>query len=635
MACLRPKTRAIPTLKCVQQLLSWLFLALIVFFGKSQISYAKSFNVGKAYQEAQSDYKKGKPQQALKTLSKIHKRYPGFKPAQALSGKIYYQMGKLEKAARFFKRAGSESILPDNAFAYGSSMFEVGNYREAVKGFREVPKKSKERVYADFYSGIAQFRMQRYDLALAQLRRAKDRDLPASFRTAKRKLLKVIDQKRLAERRGGSIATTGPYVYVPPPPAPQAPLGVAPGADAASGATATPEATAAADGKKEEKKEEKKPDAPKTGITYNITPSGTYKVEDSQASGAAIETKTQKTTTTLGVSGVVNYMFEPSMGEQPMVGVTIGGKMSTNSSKASNVSLFAYDDDPETILTAETATRSAGKTQELSAVPNASTAITEHVSVDAKYTYLEIVPDSKPEKKRTETTPFAQVEARIGDTVSATLVGSTRTVQDGANALPGQATDTIYSLSLSTTIESLTLKGGYKQTETDNPEYGNLSGFKSVSTIDLGISGAVSDITGNAGVSQTTNTAPEGVNVAGPASTLTISGSVTIPFQFGTSLTLDASQTQNKDVLNASLATEEKDEKGAAITEVGTAQTEETKMAATLKIAPVDWFYLKLGVEQKTTSTSASNPEQQEAFDKVSTIDFLKTFVELGLSKTF
>jgi hypothetical protein len=326
-------------------------------------------------------------------------------------------------------------------------------------------------------------------------------------------------------------------------------------------------------------------------------------------------------------------MFEPSMGEQPVVGITIGGKLTTNSSKDSTVSLFAYDDDPETILTSETATRSAGKSQELNAEPNASTALTEHVSVDVKYTYKEVVPDSKQELKITETKPWAQVEARIGDTVTATFTGSTRTVQDAAKE--GSGTDTNYGLSLSTTVESFTVKGGYKLTETDNPAYGNLSGFKSVSTIDLGVSGAFNDITGNVGISQATNTPPAGLDVSGPASTLVISGSVTIPFSFGTSLTLEGSQTQNKDVVNASLDTGEKDDKGNSITEAGTAQSEEMRVAATLKIAPVDWVYLKLGVEQSAGSTTASNPEQQEAFDKVTITDTLKTYIELGLSKTF
>ena len=188
-------------------------LTLITLIGSLVYTDTAEASVTKMFGQANALFRAGKYPAAAKRLRVIIKKYPTFQPSYLLMGRIYYRLGNIRRAAKYFQKAPIGLLSGDAAYEYGIAMYETNRFNKAIKAFGKLSSKSKYRDLAYFYRGASYMKVSQWQRAVGQLQLAKK--LPGHLTSARRKLLQTAQGRARAERQGKITRNT--YVVVPRP----------------------------------------------------------------------------------------------------------------------------------------------------------------------------------------------------------------------------------------------------------------------------------------------------------------------------------------------------------------------------------------------------------------------------------
>jgi hypothetical protein len=184
---------------------------LFLFLGTD----AWSATVMESYSRALKLYGQGQLRTAFQTLVATIKKYPDHQPSYLLAGQIMYRMGKMDRAARFFRKVPPDFLSGDAAYMYGVSFFTIGNCKNAEAGFSRVGVGSPAAKVAAFYRGICFARERQWLSAEKQL--IASTPLPPHLETVRRRALEQVRNALNAERQAPPLTNT-PFIYAQPPP---------------------------------------------------------------------------------------------------------------------------------------------------------------------------------------------------------------------------------------------------------------------------------------------------------------------------------------------------------------------------------------------------------------------------------
>jgi len=150
--------------------------------------------VNKSLRKAGDLFQRNEFAKAEVVLRQVLKRDPNNSNANTLLGRIYLREGKTTKAAKYFIQGGIPFDDPDAAFDYGSSMFSLKRYEDAIEAFRVAKSKSEYNDLSEFYAGVSYMRIKNYGRAASFLRRA--RILPPEQARYKKQVLRSLRNQR-------------------------------------------------------------------------------------------------------------------------------------------------------------------------------------------------------------------------------------------------------------------------------------------------------------------------------------------------------------------------------------------------------------------------------------------------------
>ena len=107
-------------------------------FPGTHVAFAQSVTV--SFNKGRKLFEQGKLRAAYKVLAETAKKYPGHQPSQILLGRILFKSGKINAAAKRFRKVSADSITSDFAYEYGIVMFSVKQCDKAQAGFSRVTR---------------------------------------------------------------------------------------------------------------------------------------------------------------------------------------------------------------------------------------------------------------------------------------------------------------------------------------------------------------------------------------------------------------------------------------------------------------------------------------------------------------
>lgn len=297
---------------------------------------AWSVTVMEAYNRALKLYGQGQYRAAFEITTATIRRYPDHQPSYLLAGQIMYRVGKLDRAARFFRKVPLDLLSSDMAYMYGVTFFTVGDCKAATEGLARVSPKDPAAKLAIFYQGICAARAR--DWLSAERKLIGATPLPPHLETARRRALDQVRNAINAERQAAPL-TNITYLYVQPPPLMVPPF--PPGAQATM--DGAPPASIY-----QPKKKVTQATAPPSGFTGTVTPNA--EVNQTQYlkdySGYRLEKgSTQTTIGKVAVLGRYNAATNAG-GGQPYMSLAGDASLSKSESKGQSSSLVAFADAP-------------------------------------------------------------------------------------------------------------------------------------------------------------------------------------------------------------------------------------------------------------------------------------------------
>jgi Tfp pilus assembly protein PilF len=166
----------------------------LMLFAFAAADVANGQGVNKSLKKASDLFQRSEFAKAEVVLRQILKRDPGNNAANTLLGRIYLRESKTTKAAKFFIQGGIPFDDPDAAFDFGSSMFSLKRYEDAIEAFRIAKSKPEYNDLSEFYAGVSYLRIKNYGRAASNLRRA--RILPREQARYKRQVLRSLRNQR-------------------------------------------------------------------------------------------------------------------------------------------------------------------------------------------------------------------------------------------------------------------------------------------------------------------------------------------------------------------------------------------------------------------------------------------------------
>ncbi len=599
-----------------------LLLAAIILSGFPGTPIALAQSVTVSFNKGRKLFEQGKLRAAYKVLAETAKKYPGHQPSQILLGRILFKSGKINAAAKRFKKVSADSITPDFAYEYGIVMFSVKQCDKAQAGFSRVPSNSKFAPLSNFYRGICYVRSQDWQPASKALLRA--RGLPGNLEQTRRQALSQV-QKQLRTERSGNVGNNNPYIIVPTPPPPvpfqdQIPVDQSP--------------------LPPDNRPPPPPPPPPTGFQNSYTPALVYtqvsRSEDLHGTGIN-DSQLKKSELKLGVKS--KYLAEPrSFGAQPYFSFGLDLNQITSDAKGSKITYIAYENDPTTIIEQQVSATDESKTVlEAKIAPEVGYPITDSIDVTGTYTLKETYPDMKADKKVSATGPSGSL-AYSGESFGVKLSGSvTDTTKEGKPL----RTDTVMAGQVTKDFESTSVLTSYTQTESKSAlpvVAGPMDAFFG-STTTIVANGSKNWETGSVTAGFTNITYDTGSPLVVKTSEdqrtiLELSGNKS--FEFGGSLTLTVQQ--------ATLAAFKKafDDKAAPADPEAPKQKvivkgdgTEQSILTVFKLTPFSWITGSLSYKYIMGTYNQSNADYQKEFIS-STADLVTEFtMVISISKTF
>lgn len=585
------------------------------------------------FQKANKSFKEGKSKAAYKQLVAIVKKYPDHQPSHLLLGRIMYKNGRVNKAAKHFKKVSPDLISgADLAYEYGVSMFTAKDCKRSAAGFAKVPSQSKYASVASFYRGICAMRAGDLDKAEVLLNRAKK--LPRNLESPKRQALAQIRKQQRSNRGGGGF---NPYIQAPTPPPPPPPAYVDPGAPPPPNAAGTPA------------KKPPPPPPPPTGLTTTITPGVSYTQTTTNKDFHGLKTdRSESRASDVKLGLKFKYDAEPrDNGGQPYFSLGIDATQNTTSTKGVQTEFIAYANDPGTIIEQEkpaTTTSSTGATATVK--PEVGYPITGSIDVTAGYTLFESYPEMKAEAKTGSRGPYGALDIAI-ETLN--LKGSGK--QTESIDVKGQVTSTVLSLGgeASKSWDSVTASLAFQQDETTpqvKPPPGFIPAFIGTTQIvTASVKKTFDTVTGNVGVTNKTFTPPQGYVAASDDTQLLVTFSLTKTFEFGGSFQLLGAMVKGAggkkqydfptDPANPPPPADPNNPAPPAPKDLITYETNAQSITVNFKIAPLEWLFASASYSQTTNAYTLNKPQYELQFQK-ETPEIVSTFVlSGGVSKTF
>ena len=581
-------------------------------------SVTVSFNKGRKL------FEQGKLRAAYKILSDTAKKYPGHQPSQILLGRILFKSGKINTAAKRFRKVSVDSITPDFAYEYGIVMFSTKQCDRAQAGFSRVPANSKLAPLSNFYRGICYVREQDWQRASKALLKA--RGLPGNLEQTRRQALSQV-QKQLRAERSGNVGNTNPYIIVPTPPPPvpfqeQIPVDQAP--------------------LPPDNRPPPPPPPPPTGFQNSYTPALVYtqisRSEDLHGTGIN-DSQVKKSELKFGLKN--KYLADPrSFGAQPYFSFGLDLNQITTSVKGSKVTYIAYENDPTTIIEQQASGTDLSTTVlEAKLSPEVGYPVTDSIDIVGTYTLKETYPDMKADKKISAIGPSGSL-AYSGESFGLKVSGSMNDTTKEGKPL---RSDTVMGGQATKDFESTSLLASFQQTESKSAlpvvagPMDPLAFFGTTTVIvanatknweTASMTAGFTNITYDTGSPLVIKTSEDQRTV------LELSGNKS--FDFGGSLTLTVQQ--------ATLASYKKafDDKVASADPEAPKQkvfvkgdgTEQTILTV-FKLTPLSWLTGSLSYKYVTASYNQSNAEYQKEFIS-STADLITEFtMVVSVTKTF
>ncbi len=602
---------------CMVLLLSATFLSGL---SGAPVAFAQSVTV--SFNKGRKLFEQGKLRAAYKILSENAKRYPGHQPSQILLGRILFKSGKINAAAKRFRRVSTDFITPDFAYEYGIVMFSVKQCEKAQAGFSRVPSNSKLAPLSNFYRGICYVRSQDWQRASKALLKA--RGLPGNLEQTRRQALSQV-QKQLRVERSGNVDNSNPYIIVPTPPPPvpfqdQIPVDQAP--------------------LPPDNRPPPPPPPPPTGFQNSYTPAAVYTQsstsEDFHGTGTN-DSQSKKSELKLGLKS--KYLAEPrSFGAQPYISFGLDLSQTTTDTKGSRITYIAYENDPTTIIEQESsATDKSSTALDTKIVPEVFYPITDSIDITGAYTLKDNYPDMKADKKSSSTGPSGSI-AYSGEILDLKLSGSMTESTSGGKPT---RSDTVMSGQVVKNFESTSVTASFTQSESKSAVpvaagvidsfYGTVqtiaaNGTKNWETVSM--TAGFTNITYDTG-------SPLVVKIGEDQRTvLELSGNKS--FDFGGSLTMTVQQ--------ATLAAYKKalDDKAAPADAEGPkpkvvvkGDGTEQSILTVFKLTPISWITGSLSYKYTMGTYNQTNAEYQKEFIS-STADLITEFtMVISVSKTF
>jgi tetratricopeptide (TPR) repeat protein len=567
-------------------------------------SVALAQGVTESFNKARRLFEQGKLRASYKILAGLAKKYPDHQPTQILMGRILFKAGKINAAAKRFRRLSADSISPDFAYEYGIVMFSDKQCDRAQAGFARVPANSKLAPLANFYRGVCYVRGQDWQKAYKYLRKAKG--LPGNLEQTRRQALSQVQKQLSAERSGAVGSGSNPYIIVPTPPPPvyQSPAYGPPD----SPAPPPPD-----------NKPPPPPPPPPTGFSTSLTPAIVYtqisRSEDFHSTGVK-DSQIRKTEIKLGFK--TKYSFAPrSFGAQPYFTLPIDLAQVNTGTKGAKVTYVAYENDPGSIIEQQTGAEDAtSNALETKVGPEFGYPVTSSVDLAAGYSMKDSYADMKADKKSSTLGPYGSL-ALNGDSWNIKGSGSST---DSVNT-DGKTTKTVTVLGVTGTkdFDSTSVTGSYQQTEATStiaPAPGALSDFLGTTTV-MSLSGTKNweTFSMTAAFNDTTYATPSPLLIKINEQQKTVMElSANKTFDFGGSMTLTVQQNTLSGYKKVF------DDKNAAATEdpkpkvVISANGTEQVVLTTFKLNPLSWLSGSLSYRYVMASYSQSNPDYQKDF---------------------
>lgn len=165
--------------------------------------------IGKLMAEAQSAYQEGRFNRAGLILLRITRENPNHRGAYLLLGQVYYAKEELDKAKVSFELARPKQIETRFAFAWGAAFYDAGEWRQAIRGFKQSVDVPGLEDFSHYYLGASYFQLRAYFRAQQHLNQARSARLPGRLRRNKQRLLQQIRLQKERDLRAviGSSST--------------------------------------------------------------------------------------------------------------------------------------------------------------------------------------------------------------------------------------------------------------------------------------------------------------------------------------------------------------------------------------------------------------------------------------------
>ena len=588
--------------------------------------------VNSQFNKAWKLFERGNLRRSYQILGRLKKRYPGHQPTQLLIGRIFFRRGKLNVAARHFKKVSPNLLSADDGYEYGVTFFQAGQCDKAKRGFQKVPARSRAFGPANFYLAMCEYRAGRISLAAKALGQA--RSLPATLKASKRRLDLAV-RKKLREERRGVFSHNNPYVvgtrgafYGAASPSPAAPAHTYAPPVAFEGVKGASKGSAAKVTRS----------APEATFSTSATPSLVIGGSrgSSEKHGYA-NGQTSSNSLVLGVDFNGTYQARPlGHGGQPSVSVSGGASQKTASSDATNYTYVAYESDPTNIREVEEVVPTAKSTTgNLKGRMAASYPVTGSLDVAIGYGYSLALPDLDPAKQSAGHGPDGSVTFgyknftfELGGSMTSSLnelsviTSNTTTIEAGIGT-------TIESLALDAYLKSAT-NTPYAEGAPELPRAALLAGGSANKTWDafaltLSVSNASLDGNYAARIGGHSTKIDE-------LNALKVSLSSSYQFAFGGSLTGSV----YNETLTEGIYTPTAAEGSATETVVPVpVQSEAQGVAATFSVAPWDWMNVGLTYSGSIAVFSLADPVVQAEYEKTRSSDSHRFSYEVGFSKAF
>ncbi len=305
----------------------------------SSVKSASNRSVSDYYQLAQSAYRKGRFEVAVKILRPVIKKYPNHNPSLILYADILSTLGEYRKAAAIYRRVGTRVLTVHSAFNFGLAMYATRNCALALKAFSRIPAGSKNYQDGLYYSGVCQMRAQRWEKAERLLSLAQN--VSPQLRFSQRRLLDEARKRRRLEDRGGSSNMQGYNVVAPPP------LVYAPPMYPAYQPSPYPQTL---QGPPVPVKPVEVVAAPKAGFDFGATPRliGMYESDDSEFHGFKVNSF-QIFTYGAGANANARYNFAPSESGQGYLALNADVDFKKNTTSGTKLTNTSTADAPDQI----------------------------------------------------------------------------------------------------------------------------------------------------------------------------------------------------------------------------------------------------------------------------------------------